>query len=138
MCFILLQPVPSTIYQSKMSNQIPDTRHMSVVNAAKYCIFGYTLIQELISQGLLTDERVKEDYQKIKSVNLGNQEEKAEFYKSHLRFPHHRPNPDPLADSVLDLVIQGIQSDIIEMKEGESIMFNHEGVIGEMGDLELD
>ena len=113
-------------------------RNQSVVNAAKYCIFGYTLIQELISQGLLTDERVKEDYQKIKSVNLGNQEEKAEFYKSHLRFPHHRPNPDPLADSVLDLVIQGIQSDIIEMKEGESIMFNYEGVIGEMGDLELD
>jgi hypothetical protein len=121
-----------------MSNQIPHTRHPQVVFSAKFCIFGYILIRELISQGLLTDECVKEDYQKIKSVNLGNQEEKAEFYKSHLSFPHHRPNPDPLANSVLDLVIQGIQTDIIEMKEGESIMYNHEGVIGEMDELELE
>ena len=39
-----------------MSNQLSVWKDMSVVNTAKYCIFGYILIQELISNGVLTEE----------------------------------------------------------------------------------
>ena len=87
-------------------NQIPNTS-MSVVNPAKYCIFGYILIEEFISNGILTDESVNKAYTEVRSrsVNRGNE------------------NP------VLEIVIQGLQGNIIKMPEGG---------IGEMGDLELD
>jgi hypothetical protein len=63
------------------------------MGAAKYCIFGYILIQELISQGALTDESVNEAYTEVRPENCGNE------------------------NSVLKIVIQGIQGDLIKMPE---------------------
>ena len=74
-----------------MSNTI--LRNETVVNTAKYCIFGYILIQELISQGALTDESVNEAYTEVRPENCGNE------------------------NSVLKIVIQGIQGDLIKMPE---------------------
>jgi len=74
-----------------MSNTI--LRNETVVNTAKYCIFGYILIQELISQGALTDESVDEAYTEVRPENCGNE------------------------NSVLKIVIQGIQGDLIKMPE---------------------
>ena len=53
-----------------MSNQIPNTRELSVVNTAKYCIFGYILIQELIDDGALTEEIVNEGYPEALEIVL--------------------------------------------------------------------
>ena len=74
-----------------MSNQIPATRELSAVNTAKYCIFGYILIQELISQGALTDDSVNEAYTEVRPENCGNE------------------------NSVLEIVIQGM--DMFKMPE---------------------
>jgi hypothetical protein len=54
------------------------------IGAAKYSIFGYILIQELISQGALTDDSVNEAYSEVRSENCGNE------------------------NSVLEIVIQGM------------------------------
>ena len=54
------------------------------IGAAKYCIFGYNLIQELISQGALTDDSVNEAYSEVRPENCGNE------------------------NSVLEIVIQGM------------------------------
>ena len=60
------------------------TRELSVVNTAKYCIFGYILIEELIDDSVLTEEAVNEGY-----------------------------------PEVLEIVIQGVQSNMIKMPECE-------------------
>ena len=67
-----------------MSNQIPNTRELSVVNTAKYCIFGYILIEELISQDPFLEETINEAY-----------------------------------PEALEIVIQGVQSNMIKMPECE-------------------
>ena len=74
-----------------MSNQIPATRELSAVNTAKYCIFGYILIQELISQDPFTEEIVNEAYTEVRPENCGNE------------------------NSVLEIVIQGM--DMFKMPE---------------------
>ena len=61
------------------------------IGAAKYCIFGYILIQELISQGALTDDSVGEAYTEVRPENCGNE------------------------NSVLKIVIQGM--DMFKMPE---------------------
>ena len=61
------------------------------IGAAKYSIFGYIVIQELISQGALTDESVGEAYTEVRPANCGNE------------------------NSVLKIVIQGM--DIFKMPE---------------------
>ena len=66
-------------------------RNQTIVNSAKNCIFGYILIQELISQGALTDESVGEAYTEVRPANCGNE------------------------NSVLKIVIQGM--DIFKMPE---------------------
>jgi len=67
-----------------MSNQIPNTRELSVVNTAKYCIFGYILIEELISFHPFLEEAVNEGY-----------------------------------PEALEIVLQGVQSNMIKMPECE-------------------
>ena len=67
-----------------MSNQIPATRELSAVNTAKYCIFGYILIQELIDDGALTEDIINNAY-----------------------------------PEALEIVIQGVQSNMIKMPECE-------------------
>ena len=61
------------------------------IGAAKYSIFGYILIQELISQGALTDDSVGEAYTEVRPANCGNE------------------------NSVLEIVIQGM--DLFKMPE---------------------
>ena len=52
------------------TNQLSVWKDMSVVNTAKYCIFGYILIQELISNGVLTEEAVNEGYPEALEIVL--------------------------------------------------------------------
>ena len=56
-----------------MSNFLPVWKGLSVENTAKYCIFGYIVIQELISNGVLTDDCVNEAYPEVRSANCGNE-----------------------------------------------------------------
>ena len=71
--------------------KMPEFEEIEEIGAAKYSIFGYNLIQELISQGALTDESVGEAYTEVRPENCGNE------------------------NSVLKIVIQGM--DIFKMPE---------------------
>ena len=85
--------LPVSNFQINMSA----TREISTVNTAKYCIFGYILIEEFISNSVLTEESVHEAYTEVRSRSVT------------------RGNENP----VLEIVIQGLQGTVIKMPECE-------------------
>ena len=133
-----------------MSNQIPNTRQLSVVNTAKYCMFGHILIQELIYQCALTDEIVNEDYPEALEIVLqGVQSNMIKMPECEFEdigvakycifgyiliqelisqgaftddsvneaYTEVRPENCGNKNSVLETVIQGIQGDMFKMPE---------------------